>query len=356
MIITFDPAIFISRDAATQECLAEILIEISRKQYHLFSLEGLSGVFLDGKMNFIFEMNPIVENYFSKHNLKIFKEYITRISVSGGVYITQLHKHYLKKLKIGNGTNNIRPYFALKILKERSKVIIENGINDWKFLKGVCDKYTNHKVRKTIYSFIQQAIKDDFLEADHSGGHGEIVKIVEKWKSSDRYKDIEKYKLMALFDSDRTSQTDFITHQDKIAYFKSKNKHSITNLDYECDEANDVIIWHILYKRKLENYVPLSQLYQIAKYIVPDQKVLLDTKSVDELDFIEYGNPSPKFDIGISNSNIKEELPKIFQQNFSYQELEKRCEHHKIDHTLPNGQIEQITEMEEILLKMAKII
>ena len=239
-------------------------------------------------------------------------------------------------------------------------MVIENGINDWQFLKGICEKYTNQKKRKSIYKLLKEAIKDFFIESYNAGGHGEITKIVEDERTTGVYKDIEKYKLMALFDSDRTSSTAMSPYHSKIEYFTGKNRSTITIVDYVCNEAADVIIWHILYKKKLENYVPLNQLYKIAKSITPVQKTILSSKNPQELDFIEYGKPRPTkpnlFDIGMTDNDIKDKFPETFLNSFSYTELEERCEHHKVDHTLPNGQIEQITEMEEILLKMAKII
>ena len=49
----------------------------------------------------------------------------------------------------------------------------------------------------------------------------------------------------------------------------------------------------------------------------------------------------------------KEQFPEIFLSAFSYQALEKRCKHHKVYLAEAN---EEVSELEQILLKIAKII
>jgi hypothetical protein len=53
-------------------------------------------------------------------------------------------------------------------------------------------------------------------------------------------------------------------------------------------EENDLIIWHILYKRKIENYIPLDILFKKARLITPDKEDHLSSKSESDLDCLEY--------------------------------------------------------------------
>jgi hypothetical protein len=158
---------------------------------------------------------------------------------------------------------------------------------------------------------------------------------------------------MAIFDSDKNIKNGFQTpHIKEIKYFKKKKDTDIiTSTDYEY-EPNDLIVWHILYKRKIENYIPLDILFEKAPLITQIQKNNLLSKSESDLDFIEYNKDGN--DIG--QIDIKEEFPKMFLDNFSYRLLEQRCEHHKVRIELPDGTIEEISEIEQILLKIAKII
>jgi hypothetical protein len=68
-----------------------------------------------------------------------------------------------------------------------------------------------------------------------------------------------------------------------------------------------------------------------------------------DLDFIEYTSDN----LGIGKSEIKQQFPDLFLTPFSYRDFEERCEHHKSFVSEVN---ELISEPEQILLKMVKII
>lgn len=344
MIISFNPQIFQTEDKDLQKVVARLLISVLDTNHFLDTSDIDTFFFKDGK--FIFKENSIAKKFLSAHHTSNLEELIDSI-VSKSGYITQLHKNHLSSIKIGVENDEIIPAEAVKIIDERSKVIVENGINDWKFIEGICAKYERHKLRGKIYQLINKAIKKEILEADNAGGVGEITKRANKWING-RYKDIHELKLMAVFDSDRISSADFTTHRDEIAFFKNKGKNTIQNSDYVYTDG-DIIIWHILYKKKLENYLPLFVLFRESVGISNAQKTSLEAKTPDELDFIEYDNSN----IGIGKGRIKQDFPNFFLTNFSYRELEARCEHHLVwsDETQSN-----ISEIEQLLLKIAKII
>jgi hypothetical protein len=58
----------------------------------------------------------------------------------------------------------------------------------------------------------------------------------------------------------------------------------------------------------------------------------------------------------MAKKQVKADFPQMFLASFLVAELEQRCEHHKVYIELPNGTLEQASEMEQILLKIAKII
>ena len=79
------------------------------------------------------------------------------------------------------------------------------------------------------------------------------------------------------------------------------------------------------------------------------QKNDLKSKTNDDLDFMQYNEEN----IGIGGSQIKDQFPKMFLSPFSYRLLEQKCEDHKVFLLEAN---EKVSEIEQILLKMAKII
>jgi hypothetical protein len=348
MIISFNPIIFESQDSQIEETLAKILIVLmeSKNKNHFLDVKSIYKIFYNEDGKYIFESNTISKNHFSPQQQRSFKEFLNKKITES---ITSLYQQHLRQILIGNDENNteIHPVNAYKIITERSKVIVENGINDWKFIRGLCQKYSSSgkTKRSSIYKLLDQAIKDEIIESENCGGVGELTKVIQRWIDSDRYQDIFKYKLMAIFDSDKQDSNGFVTpHTSQIKYLKVQE--TLTNYEYE---PTDLIIWHILYKRKIENYMPLDILLSNINSITQAQKSDLLNKTHNELDFIEYSEAN----IGRGKSKIKDQFPEMFLASFSYREIEKRCEHHKI--FLPEAN-ELISEIEQILLKMAKII
>lgn len=246
MIISFNTIVFQSQDAEIQAALAEIFIALMKTNIHFIDIKSIDAIFYNEKREYIFDSNAIATTHLSLNKRRGLKEFINKKSQEP---ITSLHKQHLSHIVIGLDKDNkeIHPSHAYKIITERSKVIVENGINDWKFIKGICHKYSSGKTkRRSIYQLLNQAIKDEIIESDNCGGVGEVAKITKRWIDSERYKNIFQYKLMAIFDSDKQSSNGFVTpHKNKIEYFKSKRIMIIQDIDYE-HEPSDLLLWHIL--------------------------------------------------------------------------------------------------------------
>jgi hypothetical protein len=346
MIISFNPSIFQSLDSEIQDTLAKILVVLMQTNIHFIDIKSINAIFYNENGEYIFDSNRISKTHLSANQRIILKDFLSKKS---RINITNLHKSHLVYITIGldESNNEIHPKRVYKIITERSKIIVENGINDWKFIQGICQKYSSSKTkRKSIYQLVDRAIKDGIIESENCGGVGEITKVTQRWINDNRYKDIFRYKLMAIFDSDREKANELTRNKSKIEYFKSRKIYNINDCSYE---PIDLIVWHILYKRKIENYIPLNVLFTCLTSITPAQKDNLNAKSYEELDFLEY----EKNNIGIGKTQIKEQFPQMFLSSFSYHDFEIKCQHHKVFLAEAN---ESISEIEQILLKIAKIL
>jgi hypothetical protein len=165
MIIYFNPAIFQTPDDDMQSILADILVELLKRNNHFIDPSSIASIFFDNNNRYVFNQNKIAQLLGNKQ--QSFKIYISKKIEEN---ITGLHRKYLTHLHIGTNSGEIHPKDAYKILKERSKIILENGINDWKFVWGICQKYSNSKMRKSIYQLLNKAISDERIEPDHAGG------------------------------------------------------------------------------------------------------------------------------------------------------------------------------------------
>jgi len=344
MIISFSNTILQAQDRGIQRTLAKILIELieEKSQIHFIDINTIAtSIFFDNENKYIFNENTIAKEYLGKIEKIELKEYISNIPRKP---ITRLHRDHLTHFVIGINSEEIHPNDAYRIIKERSKIIVENGINDWKFITAICQKYSSaKKSRQSIYLLLDKAIKMGAIESENAGGIGEIKKVAQRWIDDQRYVSIYRYKLMTIFDSDRKigdAEITYKKHEDIINFLSERDiKH------------------HMLHKRKIENYLPLSVMLEnrVIKAIITEaQKIDLENKSMGELDFLEYGSKEGCINLGHwGERDIKENFPEMFLSSFSYREFEKRCEHHK---KYLQETDEQTYETEEILLKMVKIL
>jgi len=346
MIISFNPSIFRNQDTEIQDILAKILIILLETDIHFIDFKSINFIFYDENGSYIFNSNSISEKHLSFKNQNSLKDLLGK---RNRINITSLHEQYLTRIIVGvdMSKKEIHPESVYRMIKERSKIIVENGINDWKFIQGICQKYSGSRAeRGSIYKLVDKSIKGGAIEAEGCGGIGEIKKVTERWINDERYKNIFKYKLMAIFDSDRKKPDELPRHKKAIEYFKKRNINNIIDHQYE---VTDLILWHSLYKKKIENYVPLNVLLSNIESINQDQKDILSAKTNEELDFIEYTQTN----IGIGGSQVKDQFPKLFLCTFSHHDFEERCKHHKV--FLAEAK-ENVSEIEQILLKIAKIL
>jgi hypothetical protein len=346
MIISFNPSIFLSQDAEIQDTLARILVILMQTNIHFIDVKSINAIFYNENGEYIFDSNAISKRHLSSQYQRNLKEFLSKKSRQN---ITNLHKQHLVNIVVGldKSKKEIHPESVLNIIIERSKIIVENGINDWNFIRGICQKYSGAKKtkRQSIYYLVDEAIKNGIIESENCGGIGEITKVTQRWINADRYKSIFRYKLMAIFDSDRTKADELTIHKKEVEYFKRKTIENIFDCKYE---DTDLIVWHILYKKKIENYLPLNVLFTNIS-ITQAQKQDLSSKTDENLDLMEY-NPN---NIGLGKQQIKDKFPKMFLSGFSYLDFEERCKHHKVFLAEAN---ESVSEIEQILLKIAKIL
>jgi hypothetical protein len=347
MIISFNPSIFHSRDDEIQNTLAKVLLLLIENDIHFLDTRSINTIFYNENGKYIFNSNP-VSDYLSPKHQRSLEELLKQKSRKN---ITNLHRKHLMHIVVGGDENNkeIHPKSVFKIITERSKIIVENGINDWNFIRGICQKYSSSKTkRRSIYELLDRAIKNETIESMNCGGLGEMIKVTQQCIEQERYRGIFKYKLMAVLDSDRNGSGELPkgTNKSTIEHLKGRKVYSTNDCTYE---PSDLIAWHILYKKKIENYMPPNVLLTNIASMTQEQKDDLNSKTYEELDFTEYSYRN----IGISERQIKDQFPRMFLSSFSYHDFEQRCEHHKV--FLSEAE-ELVSEIEQILLKMAKIL
>ena len=359
MILQFNPTVFNSQDDEINDGIIKLLDCFMEDRFIIdFIGTGLVSVFYDSQGNYIFGSSNLSQ-YILPNKVRKLEGKINAL-ISSGSNLSELTKFYLTKIIVGVQENELHPQKAVDIIKERSLIVIENYPNDWYFITGIINKYQHFGERREIYRLIKKAVDKYYLHPSHAGGSG-IKSQIEGWING-VYADFYQYKLMAIFDSDKKHQDDFkIENKNLIEFIKNKPISIPPNSNDLKHELGDLIVWHILYKRALENYVPVRVIKTEIRNLTQQHKDNLDILSAlpSDIDFVVYYKPEgldKQYYISIGKDKAKEDFPKMFLADFSASELERRCAHHKVNIDLPNGELEQVSEMEQILLKIAKII
>ncbi len=332
-----------------QRTVVKVILELLDNKF-FWDIANLNELFLSSDEDTL--TMPFDKKYISDVDEEKLMERIEEIYKTSA-YITKTHQHYLTTIEIGMDINRgeIHPDNAYRIITKPSYVIVESSDSDWNFVKGIVEKYKDFGSRKSIYQLIKKSLDIDYLLPDHAGGIGDIKKKIEHLKSRS-YRDIHEYKLIAIFDSDRENAGDFNerTHRPLIEYLNKINEGTTLNENHMMYKKQDIIVWHMLYKRAIENYLPLNVIKNTIDNLKNQQIRDLDNLhyNPEQVDFVKYNDPP----ISISKKPLSEK----FLTDFSPQELENRCSHHKVLIPLPDGTTELVSEIEQILLKIAKII
>ncbi|MDR2272074.1 MAG: hypothetical protein LBF27_14305 [Sphingobacterium sp.] len=345
MIFKFNEAVFNCEDIAVQKALIRIFCDFLDDRF-LWDLDNLTYLFYNNDR----DIQIIEESILWTGIGDILQREIaesTYVKTQLGSYVTDKMKYYLQTLTVGLENDEVNPIQVIKILTYKSHVIVENNLNDWNFITGIVNNYANFSGKKSIYKLIKKSIEKQFLESKGFGGGGEIKKNLESLVANS-YEGIHTYKLAALFDSDRESLDVNINNGIyKLLVTLKKRDFDRTDPSELVYSNGDLIGWHMLYKREIENYIPLELLYSKFPTIDGERKKELNKLDNSQLDFYNFD---------ACKEITKNEASEIFLATPIREQLANRCMHHKVRIETPNDILEEVDELEKILLMLAKII
>jgi len=182
----------------------------------------------------------------------------------------------------------------------------------------------------------------------NAGGSGGIKAQLEMQGSMVEYAGIIEEKTLSIFDSDRDS-SDFVK-RDKynMLEFLKGRKFDIQDSVEWSYQVHDRFLWHMWYKRELENYVPLATLYDAYPEIDALVQKQISDSDEEAQDFFKFGT--------ILAKGYKNTAPELFLKIGITEKLQTKCAHHTVKIELPNGTLTDVTEIEKVLLMIARII
>ena len=232
---------------------------------------------------------------------------------------------YLSQVVVGYSVGMITPLEAMNLVSMPSYIVVENDNNDWPVLRKWIELLKNDRNFKTINRLVEKKKNEKVLRPYNAGSSGQIINTLNQRMTD--FGTLSKYKVMALYDSDKTT----------IHAELSNEKKRISEHIINCE-----LIGHVLYKREMENYFPLD--CYIAACLADEG---LSYPSGSDWDFIDV----EKFIKSKSKRKYeKKDLPTLVDY-ISKEFLEERVYHHPVNH---QGIV--ITEIQNIILKFAKIV
>lgn len=185
--------------------------------------------------------------------------------------ISTAYKTAFTSVIVGLSPGMIRLDIAMRILSNKSRIVLENSINDWPTIKKWVE-FFNTKIRtkyKTVNSIVYKAILNKWLVQEHAGGGGGTIALRLKSLADENYADIDRYKLTTVFDSDKASINDSCKHKSLLNYLDSHG-----------------IYGHELIKREIENYYSWET-YTLAQKTSTPNPLTNDDDVYDYLDIAQ---------------------------------------------------------------------
>lgn len=164
-------------------------------------------------------------------------------------------RSYLATVKFSDYTREQRKC----LLQKPSQLLMENSAYEWEIYRSLVDYYAKGKKYKNVIYYLQWSITKGIIEPAHLGGIYQLP--AELSLKEGIYKNLYRHKVCVVFDRD-TNKVDDIDKNKKAVFSSLCNGIDITQVNndliYRLD-YNEEYVWHMWYKRAIENYFPKEQ-------------------------------------------------------------------------------------------------
>ena len=144
------------------------------------------------------------------------------------------------------------------IVSKPSYLLIENLPYESEVYRQIIGTYVNDPQFGNLFKKLFQAKNRGLFSFLHAGGFGMMQPLLEYYDKRE-YKNVTDKKIAILMDRDTDSGTKLPPSRNALFRFLSgKDSTQLTNKDIYC-LSQRIYIWHMWYKRAIENYFPASQ-------------------------------------------------------------------------------------------------
>jgi len=270
------------------------------------------------------EITRAIDEHGSSSQKELFRKF-------RGFDITSELRHFLTVYSLDQDTSLAELNI---ILQKPSRVLVENGPFEWEVYKRIIGTYKSDRQFKNLFLLLEQAKHRGMLEHLHGGGYTTYPSLLQNLDNGE-YKHVSRYKICILFDRDTDGAHLFDIQKNTLFQFLCGKKSTEMTEDDIYVLSQSTYIWHMWYKRTIENYFPDKQ-YSALGIDVSHFPV-----SNEARDYF-------KIDRDSANGYDKNKLSKLAEK-MSRNDYEGNLKRFVVD-----GQ--QVSEIQLLLLKMIKII
>ena len=224
--------------------ISDLIMRIVRNEHFLKIDAELEEVFL----------NAVLEHG-SSSDKELFELYIPI-----GMSVTVEIRSYLTTV-----SDVTYSYNQLLLLADNPSIILMENLREWDVYNSMINAYSSDAVFGNLFKLLQSAAKDMHrLWPSQSGGSGDMLNLLNS-VSNRGYSSVLKEKVFVIIDRDTDSPRVLKEGNKKLLErLSGKPFRSLNNEDiYSLSQPNH--IWHMWYRREIENYFPDSSFNAIGK-------------------------------------------------------------------------------------------
>ena len=145
------------------------------------------------------------------------------------------------------------------ILFKPSELMLENAPYEWNIYRNLINAYTEHRKFGNVFKYLKQKVENCCLVPENAGGFGNMKKMT-ILKNTGEYHHQYRKKVCLVFDRDTDDDVTYDHEKKNLFVLLAKKDHTqmgeddINKLTYD-----GAYIWHMLWKREIENYFPIDK-------------------------------------------------------------------------------------------------
>lgn len=152
----------------------------------------------------------------------------------------------------------------LKVLTcQPARLMVENEAYERPVYERMIDTYAkSDRTYRNIFIKLNKALTEEMLTFQHGGGHGTYVSLLTTFNQRE-YRDVADWKFCSLVDRDTDNSNDYDSNKDSFfRYMCGQDSTTLSMADvYSLTQRPH--IWHMWYRRAIENYFPDKQFMAI---------------------------------------------------------------------------------------------